>query len=159
MPRLRPVLASDRADIKAVSLKPGQEQFAGSVDAVFDELQKSASPGDDHPFAIVTEEDVVVGFFVLRERASLPGWAPAGVVTLHSLRISSMHQGQGYGRSSVELAIAWIRQNRPWINRLMLAVNARNRHALGAYLRCGLVDTGIRVAGPIGEQLVLAIAI
>lgn len=159
MPRLCPVLPSDRAVIKAVTLEPGQEQFAGSVDAVFDELQKSAFPGDEHPFAIVAAEDVTVGFFVLRERASLPGWAPAGVVTLHSLRIARMYQGQGYGRLSVELAIAWIRQNRPWIDRLMLAVNARNRQAMAAYLRCGFIDTRIKVAGPIGEQLVLEIAI
>lgn len=159
MPRLRPVLPSERAAIKAVSLPPDQEQFAGSLDAVFDELQGSPSPADDHPFAILAAEDAPVGFFVLRERASLPVWAPTGAVTLHSLRIARQQQGQGYGRASVELARAWIRQNRPQADRLMLAVNRRNHQAMAAYLGCGFIDTGIRVAGPVGEQLVLEIAI
>ncbi|MBZ9772275.1 GNAT family N-acetyltransferase [Mesorhizobium sp. CO1-1-8] len=159
MPSLRRVLLSDRAAIKSLSLDPDQEQFAGTIDTVFDDLQKSAFPGDEHPFAIVAKDNLTVGFFVLRERARLPEWAPAGVITLHSLRISRMHQGFGYGRSSVELATAWIRENRHQIDRLMLAVNARNRQAIAAYLRCGFVDTGIRVDGPIGEQLVLEIAV
>jgi cysteine synthase A len=159
MPRLRPVLPSERAAIKAVSLPPDQEQFAGSLDTVFDELQRSPFPADEHPFAVVAGEDTTVGFFVLREKASLPVWAPSAAVTLHSFRISQMHQGQGYGRASVELAIAWTRQNRPQADRLMLAVNRRNHQAMAAYLRCGFIDTGTRVPGPIGEQLVLEIAI
>ncbi|TPJ52426.1 GNAT family N-acetyltransferase [Mesorhizobium sp. B2-6-4] len=152
--KLRPVTVLERAAIKKLVLDPGQEQFAGSVDAVFDGLQASRYPDQEHAFAIVVSKKTV-GFFILREKQALPGWAPRGAVTLHSFRISSACQGKGFGRAGVDLAISWVRRNRPDVEQLMLAVNARNVPAKSLYLKAGFVDTGSIFRGAIGDQHIL----
>jgi cysteine synthase A len=139
-----------------LALDPEQEQFAGSVNAVFDELENSRHPELEHPFAIVIR-GTRVGFFILREKHALPVWAPRDVVTLHSFRICRAWQGKGFGRAGVELAISWTQQNRPDVKRLMLAVNARNGLAKAVYRNCGFIETGAVWPGPIGEQHILAI--
>ncbi|WP_292419014.1 GNAT family N-acetyltransferase [Mesorhizobium sp.] len=153
---LQSVAVCDREVIRGIRLPEDQEQFAGSVDAVFDELARSARPENQHPFAIVSG-GVKVGFFVLREAENMPDWAPADVITLHSFRISLACQGKGLGRAAVVRALCWIAQNRPLVRRMMLAVNARNLQATKAYLRYGFVDTGMRVGGPVGDQHVFSL--
>lgn len=150
--------ASARAAIKMLVLDPDQEQFAGSVDAVFDGLQNSLHPDLEHAFAIVVSK-MTVGFFILREKQAMPDWAPRGVVTLHSFRISRACQGKGYGKAGAGLAISWVRQNRPDVRQLMLAVNARNVLAKSVYLRVGFVDTGEVFQGPVGDQHILNVEV
>jgi GNAT superfamily N-acetyltransferase len=152
---LSAVTASDRAAIARLLLDLEQEQFAGTVDAVFDELQNSRHPDHAHPFAIVVRGETV-GFFILREKQAVPVWAPRDVVTLHSFRICRACQGRGYGRAGTALAVGWVRRNRPDVKQLMLAVNTRNQVAKAVYLSCGFVDTGATFRGPIGEQHILS---
>jgi cysteine synthase A len=78
------------------------------------------------------------------------------VVTLHSFRICRAWQSKGYGRAGTTLAVAWVRQNRPEVEQLMLAVNTRNVVARAVYLNCGFIDTGATYRGPIGEQHILS---
>ena len=152
---LRAVTLLDRGEIRQLRLDPEQEQFAGSVDAVFDALQESLHPSMEHPFAIVTGTQTV-GFFVLREKLALPDWAPRGTVTLHSFRIRPACQGMGYGTAAIALAISWVRPRRRTTSQLMLAVNVRNATARALYLKSGFADTDRIVHGPIGDQHVLA---
>ncbi|TIM99883.1 MAG: GNAT family N-acetyltransferase [Mesorhizobium sp.] len=149
------VTASDRAAIAELVLDPEQEQFADPVDAVFNELQNSHHPQLEHPFAVVARGSAV-GFFILREKQAVPAWAHDDVITLHSFRVCRNHQNKGYGRAGIELAIGWVRQNRPDVTGLMLAVNTRNLLAKTIYLKCGFVDTGTTHSGPIGDQHILA---
>jgi GNAT superfamily N-acetyltransferase len=151
---LRPVSISDRAATRRLVLDPEQEQFAGSVDTIFDDLQNSRHPDLEHPFAIVAL-GMRIGFFILREKEALPDWAPRGVITMHSFRICRTHQGKGYGRAGSDLAISWVRQNRSDVRQLMLAVNARNGLARTVYLKSGFIDTGAIFRGPIGDQHIL----
>jgi GNAT superfamily N-acetyltransferase len=146
---------ADRSAIARLELDPEQEQFAGSVDAIFDELQSSRHPELEHPFAILAR-GAPVGFFILREKHAVPAWATPDVITLHSFRICRALQGQGYGRAGTALAIAWVRKNRPSVKQLMLAVNARNLRAKRLYLDCGFVDSGTIYPGPIGKQHILS---
>jgi GNAT superfamily N-acetyltransferase len=155
---LSPVTISDRLAIKQLELDPEQELFAGVVDAIFDDLQNSQYPDLEHPFAIVVLEKRA-GFFILREEEALPDWAPRGVVTLHSFRVCRTCQGKGYGRAGADLAISWVRQNRPDVRQLMLAVNARNVLAKSAYLKMGFNDTGEIFRGPVGHQHILSVEI
>ncbi|WP_027062618.1 GNAT family N-acetyltransferase [Mesorhizobium loti] len=153
---LRPVSIFDRAAIRRLVLDPEQEQFAGSVDAIFDGLQNSRHPDLEHPFAIVAL-GLRIGFFILREKEALPDWAPREVITMHSFRICRTHQGKGYGRAGSDLAIAWMRHNRTDVRQLMLAVNARNALARAVYLKSGFIDTGAIFRGPIGDQHLLSL--
>ena len=155
---LRPVPISDRAAIRRLVLDPEQEQFAGFVDAIFDDLQNSRHPDLEHPFAIVAR-GMWIGFFILRERQALPDWAPRDVITMHSFRVCRTHQGKGYGRAGSDLAVAWVRHNRSDVRQLMLAVNVRNVVAKSVYLRAGFVDTGEVFQGPIGDQHIMTVDI
>ncbi|UVK49502.1 GNAT family N-acetyltransferase (plasmid) [Mesorhizobium sp. AR07] len=155
---LRPVTVADRGAIKKLVLDPEQELFAGSVDAIFNDLQNSRYPDMEHPFAIVVPKRRI-GFFILREKQAAPDWALDGAFTLHSFRICRACQGKGYGRAGAALAISWVRQNRPDVRQLMLAVNERNGLAKSVYLNSGFVDTGEIFRGPIGDQHILSFQI
>ncbi|WP_375779129.1 GNAT family N-acetyltransferase [Bradyrhizobium sp. ma5] len=144
----------DCAAVAHLTLDPEQEQFAGSLDFVFSELRKSSHSDLEHPFSIVVRGEIV-GFFVLREKAALPEWAPPDVITWHSLRIGDLYQGNGYGKKAFDLVARWICANRPHISRVMFAVNARNLGARSAFLKVGCRDTGATYCGPIGPQNIL----
>ncbi|MCK1485494.1 GNAT family N-acetyltransferase [Bradyrhizobium sp. 193] len=144
----------DYAVVAHLKVEPEQEDFVDSLDLVFSELRNSARPGFEHAFSIVVR-DATVGFFVLREGAALPEWAPPEVVTLHTLCIDRAYQGNGYGKTAIGLAARWISTNRPSINSLMLGVNVRNVTARAVYLKSGFRDTGATHYGPSGTQSIL----
>lgn len=146
----------DSTTVAHLELEPAQEEFVEPFDVVFSKLRNSPSPQLEHPFSVVVGNEVV-GFFVLHEKAALPDWAPPGVITLHNLRIGRSYQGQGYGKLATRLAAQWILENRPCINRLMLAVNVRNVTARQLYLSSGFLGTGAVNCGPVGPQNILNI--
>ncbi|TIM79694.1 MAG: pyridoxal-5'-phosphate-dependent protein beta subunit, partial [Mesorhizobium sp.] len=86
----------DHGTVTHLKLEPEQEEFVGPLDLSFSELQNSSHPELEHPFSIVVGVETV-GFFILREKAALPEWAPPDVITLHSLRVGQAYQGNGYG--------------------------------------------------------------
>lgn len=141
----------DHSKVAHLQLEPEQEQFVDPLELSFSELRNSSILGLHHPFAIVTRNEIV-GFFILREGAALPEWAPPQVFTLHSLRVGRGHQGNGYGRAAARLAAQWISANRPSIKRLLLGVNVRNVVARAVYLKAGFRDTGSTYEGPLGPQ-------
>lgn len=144
----------DYGVVAHLKLEPEQEEFVDSLDLVFSELQDSSHSDLEHPFTVVVRDEIV-GFFVLREKAALPEWAPPDVMTLHSLCVDRAYQGNGYGKAATELATRWISTNRPCIDRLMLGVNVRNVTARSAYLKSGFRDTGGTYYGPSGIQNIL----
>lgn len=139
-----------------LELEPEQEEFVAPLDVVFSRLRDSPSLQLEHPFLVVVGNEVV-GFFVLREKAALPVWAPPDVITLHDLRIGRSYQGKGYGKLATRLATQWISENRPCINRLLLAVSVRNVTARQLYLSSGFLGIGAVNCGPVGPQNILSI--
>ncbi|WP_271596030.1 GNAT family N-acetyltransferase [Bradyrhizobium sp. CCBAU 25360] len=144
----------DYAEVAHLKVEPEQEDFVDSLDSVFSELRNSPRPGLEHAFSIVASDEIV-GFFVLREGAALPEWAPVNVMTLHTLCVDRAHQGNGYGRAAIKLAARWVSTNRPNVNSLMLGVNVRNVTARAVYLKSGFRDTGATHYGPSGTQNIL----
>ncbi|PDQ22633.1 hypothetical protein CN311_02715 [Mesorhizobium sanjuanii] len=130
----------DRAHVAHLKLEPEQEQFVDSLDFVFSELQGNARPDLEHAFSVVVSHQIV-GFFVLREKAALPEWAPPGVITLHSFRVGRGYQGNGYGKAASRLVSQWISTNRPSVRRLMLTVEEDNVRARHFYMTSGFSDT------------------
>ncbi|RWD82941.1 pyridoxal-phosphate dependent enzyme [Mesorhizobium sp.] len=145
---------TDIAAVSHLQIEPEQGQFVDPLYVVFSELRNSPHPELEHPFAITVRNEIV-GFLVLCEKAALPEWAPPDAVTLHNLRIDRAYQGNGYGKAATRLAAEWISTNRTSINRLMLAVNARNVIARQAYLRSGFRETGNTHCGSAGLQNIL----
>ncbi|WOH80333.1 GNAT family N-acetyltransferase [Bradyrhizobium sp. BEA-2-5] len=151
---LKALSHSDYATVDHLRLEPEQEQFVVPLDLLFSELRTSSQPELEHPFSIVVHDETV-GFFILREKAALPEWAPPDAITLHNLCVGRPYQGNGYGKAATGLAAQWILTNRPCVNRLMLGVNIRNVRARGAYLKSGFRDTEATHCGPIGPQNIL----
>ncbi|RWP96698.1 MAG: GNAT family N-acetyltransferase [Mesorhizobium sp.] len=144
----------DRARVAHLKLEPEQERFVDPLDLVFSELQANARPDLEHPFSIVVRHQTV-GFFVLREKAALPEWAPSGVITLHSFRVGREYQGNGYGKAVTGLASKWVSTNRPCVSRLMLTVEEDNAMARRVYLKSGFSDTGATYFDKFGMQNIL----
>jgi ribosomal protein S18 acetylase RimI-like enzyme len=155
--RLEPIGGADRELVEAIALPPEQEVFAGSLDEVFERLNAPDAPGLEQGFAVISPENEVVGFFVLRDGLRRPPWAEPGAVSLHSFRVRPGLQGRGVGRLCIALLETWLARERPVQPQLMLAVNARNTGAIAAYRKIGFVDTGVRHdEGPHGVQYVFA---
>lgn len=154
--RLEPIGGDDRALVEAIALPPEQEVFAGSLDEVFGRLNEPEALGSEQGFAVISPQNEVVGFFVLREGLRRPPWAPPGAVSLHSFRVRPGMQGQGIGRRCIDLLENWFARERPAQPQLMLAVNARNEAAIAAYRKIGFVDTGVRHEDGHGSQCVFA---
>lgn len=154
--RLEPITGADREVVELIALPPEQEVFAGSLDEVFGRLNEPDAPGMEQGFAVITPQEEVVGFFVLRDGLRRPAWAQPGAVTLHSFRVRPGLQGQGIGRRCIALLEQWLARERPVQPQLMLAVNARNEAAIAAYRKIGFVDTGVRHDEGHGPQFVFA---
>ncbi|TCK94635.1 pyridoxal-phosphate dependent enzyme [Paraburkholderia sp. BL9I2N2] len=144
----------DDASLAHLELAPEQAQFVEPLHTVFLGLQSSDNSELKHPFGIVVQDEIV-GFFVLREKSALPEWAPPDVITLHSFRIGRSYQGNGYGKAATELISKWVASNRPYISRVMLAVNRKNLIARHIYVSCGFRETGATYCGPAGPQDIL----
>lgn len=144
----------DRARVAHLELEPEQEQFVDPLDFVFSELQGNARPDLEHPFSVVVRHQIV-GFFVLREKAALPEWAPPGVITLHSFRVGRGYQGHGYGKATIGLVSRWISTNRPSVRRLMLTVEENNLRARHFYMTSRFSGTGATYCDKFGLQNVL----
>jgi ribosomal protein S18 acetylase RimI-like enzyme len=154
--RLEPVSGADRDVVEGIVLPPEQEVFAGTLDEVFGRLNEPEAMGLEQGFVVVSPQGMVVGFFVLREGLRRPRWAAAHAVSLHSFRVQPSLQGQGVGRRCIALLEAWFARERPVTPQLMLAVNAHNTPAIGAYQKMGFVDTGARHEEDVGPQLIFA---
>ncbi len=153
-PALMALSPFDNAYVTHLDLEFEQAQFVDPLYVVFSELRNSSNPDQEHPFSIVIRDEIV-GFFVLREKAALPEWAPSDAITLHSLRIGRSYQGNGYGKAALLLAREWIAANRLCVKRLMLAVNARNVKARQLYRQSNFRETGVSYCGPHGMQDIL----
>ncbi|MDK2661986.1 pyridoxal-phosphate dependent enzyme [Cupriavidus consociatus] len=149
--RLRFLSCFDCASVSHLELKPEQTQFVDPLYTVFLELQRSSHHENEHPCSVVVG-DKIVGFFVLREKAALPEWAPSDAITVHSFRIGQQYQGNGYGKAASGLMVDWILSTRRYANRLMLAVNQRNSIARRIYLNSGFHETCTNYCGPSGRQ-------
>ncbi|MFI0848452.1 GNAT family N-acetyltransferase [Mesorhizobium sp. IMUNJ 23232] len=155
--RLRVATPADRSRVRAITLGADQELFAGTADSVFDEIASSSNSESHHPFVVECfETKAIVAFLVLREAGAMPSWACENAMTVHALRVDVAVQGRGIGRFAIMAAADWAISTRPSVRQLMLAVNARNRQALIAYLSWGFRDTGLIHDGPIGRQIILA---
>ncbi|MPW18722.1 Pyridoxal-5'-phosphate-dependent protein beta subunit [Paraburkholderia piptadeniae] len=153
-PTLIALSHSDGALVSHLELDHDQAQFVDPLYVVFSELRNSSNPNLEHPFSVAIRDEIV-GFFVLREKAALPEWAPPDAITLHSLRIARSRQGNGYGKAALHLAKQWVKSNRLSVNRLMLGVNTRNRKARRLYKQTNFLETGASYCGPHGMQDIL----
>ena len=51
----------------------------------------------------------------------------------------------------------YVKNNFPYINEIVLAVNIANTAAQNLYKKCGFTDYGVRRQGPKGELIVMSL--
>ncbi|GAA0606817.1 GNAT family N-acetyltransferase [Virgibacillus siamensis] len=144
------------------------EKFKTAVDHYFlneAHLQFTALPLDalkaccDDPSrypVLILHNNVLVGFFVLH------GWDGAktysdnrNAILLRAYSIDSRHQGNHYASRSLRVLNDFVKNYFPGKDEMVLAVNHANLKAQCLYVRNGFIDTGHRIMGRKGEQLIL----
>jgi RimJ/RimL family protein N-acetyltransferase len=104
---------------------------------------------------IIDYNGLAVGYFVLH------GWDRISNYTdnefallLRTYSIDSRYQGKGLAKQSMKLFPDFVSKHFPYVNEIVLAVNHRNAAAQQLYKQGGFADTGKRIMGRKGEQLV-----
>ncbi|WP_339278997.1 GNAT family N-acetyltransferase [Paenibacillus sp. FSL W8-1187] len=112
-----------------------------------------------YPVVILADEEPV-GFFLLHagERTREYTDHPRSLL-LTAFSISHPYQNRGYAKRGLQLLPAWVSAEFPEMDEVVLAVNGKNDAARQLYARTGFTDTGRRRMGPLGEQLILRLAI
>ena len=118
----------------ALKLKPEQEEFVSHP--IRSLAQAYVYYKQCTPFAVCLEGQVVGYVMVIYDDDE-------ETYNIWHLMIDKAHQGRGYGRAAMELALAYIR-TRPFgdSNRVLLTVSPKNRTACGLYRALGFSETG-----------------
>ncbi|MFX3619154.1 MAG: GNAT family N-acetyltransferase [Sporolactobacillus sp.] len=106
---------------------------------------------------LVFSGQTLVGFFVLHDWTGAKKYTKnRHALLLRTFSIDSRYQGRGYGRRTIEQLDGFVKTHFPGTNEIVLGVNHANITAQNLYLHHGFEDTGSRVIGIHGEQLVLS---
>jgi diamine N-acetyltransferase len=136
---LRPIDDTNRDAVVALAVAPDQERF---VDGVAASVREAAANPRARPWLrAIYDGDTPVGFLMLADGAE-PG---NGVIPwpyyLWRMLIDARWQGQGYGRSALDLVVAHLRE-RPAADTLVTSIVPGDGSPYGFYLRYGFQPTG-----------------
>lgn len=109
---------------------------------------------------VIVAKHRAVGFFVVHKSEQVNVYSEnKSAMLLTSYSINYSEQGKGFAKASLVLLPTFIQEQFPQCNEIVLAVNFRNEVAQQLYRDCGFVDTGKRIGGKIGQQLVMRLQI
>ncbi|SFA88045.1 MULTISPECIES: GNAT family N-acetyltransferase [unclassified Bacillus (in: firmicutes)] len=129
-----------------------QKKFTGMPSDI---LKTTLEDSERYP-VVITGGDKPVGFFVLHKGVGiLPFTSNKDAILLRAFSIDLNAQGQGFGKKSMQLLPAFVRENFSFINEIVLAVNMKNKAAKALYEKVGFVDRGAKREGSIGLQHIL----
>lgn len=107
------------------------------------------------PIVILANEEVV-GFFVLHTGEIVKNYSDISTaMLLTSFSIDNRMQRRGFAKQGLLALNGFIKKHNPEITDVVLSVNKKNKPARRLYEQVGFTDTGKRIEGVIGEQLVL----
>lgn len=118
-----------------------------------DVLEEALKNNFSLPFAVFSNDDHLVGFFILESYYQYEGFStPYNSVFVRALSINESLQGKGYGKKLV-LAIPNIAKKYiSTTTHLYLVVDYKNIIALNLYERAGFIHVASKPDGPIGEE-------
>ena len=147
MLHLQPIDSQNVEAILALSVREEQRDFvASNTDSIIEAYIAITHNGDAFPFGIF-DGDVPVGFLMIGYGVD-DCWqdAPAiarGNYNLWRLMIDQKHQGRGYGRAALQLALDFIRTQpcgpAEWV---WLSYEPQNAAARALYHSFGFEETG-----------------
>lgn len=157
MMELRKVDASNMWELLALGVSPEQERFvASNTRSILDAYACNASGGTALPFGIYAD-GVPVGFLMIGYGCEDWPEAPAiahGSYSLWRFMIDQNHQGRGYGKAALELALQFIRTLPCGPAELCwLSYEPDNQAARSLYHRFGFRETGEKDEGELIASL------
>jgi RimJ/RimL family protein N-acetyltransferase len=102
-----------------------------------------------------TREEVLGLCFLCAERPvglTLFNQSGGKTVSIHGLKIATPLQGRGWGHIGFRLAVEYLKEAWPEIERLKLAVDAENKAAIAVYARFGMTDYEPVFQGSHGDE-------
>jgi RimJ/RimL family protein N-acetyltransferase len=104
---------------------------------------------------VLLNQNHPVGFFVLQFGDRVKEYTSnKKALLLIALSINSSEQGKGYAKTGMRLLPAFVHQEFPESDEIVLAVNHKNIPAQKLYKKVGFEDTGRRKVGKMGEQFI-----
>ena len=136
MVSLRPLNDSNRSAVESLRVSPQQENF---VSGVADSLREAAEEPDGRAlYWAVYAGDTPVGFVMISDEVGGPGYIPH---YLWKLLIDERHQGQGFGRATLDLIVEYFR-DRPGVKVLSTSAGQGLGSPIAFYERYGFERTG-----------------
>lgn len=136
MVSLRPLTESNRQEVEALRVAPGQEEFVSSV---ADSLREAADHPDAHAICwAVYSEDTPVGFVMIADEVDSPEYIPH---YLWKLLIDERYQRQGFGTATLDLIVEYFR-GRPAVEALNTSAGQGDGSPIAFYERYGFERTG-----------------
>ena len=130
-----------------------QLQFTSTPRASIELSQKDV---DRYPI-VVMDDDELVTFFVLHENDGVKPFSDnPQALLLRSFSTEYSQQGKGYATKTLVQLPAFVRENFPKVNQVILGVNVNNKVAQSLYEKCGFVDEGKRTMGNKGQLIIMS---
>jgi ribosomal protein S18 acetylase RimI-like enzyme len=133
---LRPINESNREQVEALRVSPGQERFVSSVaDSL---LEAAEEPGGRAMYWAVHDGEAPVGFVMISDEVGSPEYFPQ---YLWKLLIDERYQRRGYGTATLDLIVEYFR-GRPSVEVLRTSAGQGDGSPIGFYERYGFEQTG-----------------
>lgn len=108
------------------------------------------------PILVIVEGKLVTYFDLHQQEGVAPYSNNSNAILVRAFSTEVNEQGKGYAKQALQLLPAYVQENFPHINEIVLAVNVANTVAQNLYKKCGFTDYGVRRQGPKGELIVMS---
>lgn len=151
MVRLRPCPQPIPAEVWQLKVASSQQDFVLPIHTIIAQQQPT-----EH-FQLIYHQQQLVGFFLLDSGYNQQhDFAKHSDLGLRCFFIDLLAQGQGIASAALRQLPAYVAQQFPDAQRLVLTVNCRNLVAHQLYLTAGFQDSGyLYHGGPSGAQYVM----
>jgi len=133
---LRPLTSDNRAELEALRLAPGQDQFVNTVAEALEEAEEE--PGGRAIQFGVYGDDTPVGFVMISDEVDGQDYIAQ---FLWKLLIDAGHQRRGYGTAALDLVADYFRA-RPGVDVMWTSSGQGEGSPIPFYERYGFVRTG-----------------
>lgn len=147
---IRQFKETDRTQLETYELSEKQQMYSSLPLEV---LEDAVNDKNRTANVVVTDEDLVIGFFVLHKHYQHEGYdTPYEVVYVRSLSINEKYQGYGYGTQVAQNLPVYVQKNFSKFDHLYLVVDGENTGAWNLYERAGFLHLATKEEGPIGKE-------
>ncbi len=149
--------AVEHAAVRALEISAEQREFAGGMSRSVAACE-AGDPAEVAGLAMRVDLDIV-GWVLLKRGASAPAWVDGGAAVVSGLRIDRRHQGRGIGPAALAEMARWVGRYWPESTRLVLRVDDGNVAGIRAYEKAGWHEIGARLAGRVGLERTMTLAL